>query len=132
MNTYTENDVSNMNCKQLFAELMARQVYALMFHDEMATYFGFLGLKGYSKMHKHQYLSESMTYRKIQEHFMKRHHEIVISFPVTDPDVIPSEWLKHNQFDVTENIKMKAIKEGFETYKSWEERPGKNAATRNP
>ena len=41
--------------EDVFAEVNARYIAALMLHDQMANYFDFLGLHGYKRLHEHQY-----------------------------------------------------------------------------
>lgn len=113
-------DVSTMTCKEIFGEILSKQVHALMFHDQMASYFDFLGLNGFKRMHEYQYLSESVTYRKVQRYFINRYNEIVESHDVENPHAIPSEWLKHTRGEVTPSIKKRSVKEAFEDYREWE------------
>lgn len=41
------------NCKDVFSVINTRQITALMFHDEMADLFDFLGLRGFKRMHEY-------------------------------------------------------------------------------
>ena len=70
--------------------------------------------------HEYQYLSESVTYRKVQRYFINRYNEIVESHDVENPQAIPSEWLKHTRGEVTPSIKKRSVKEAFEDYREWE------------
>lgn len=116
----TRKDISSMTCREIFSCILTRQVYALMFHDQMANYFDFLGLNGFKRMHEYQYLHESVTFRKLQRYYINRYNEIVEPHEVEDPEVIPSEWMNHKRKDVTPQIKKRSIKEAFEEYREWE------------
>lgn len=120
MNMGMEKDLSNMNCKEIFSCILTRQVYALMFHDQMSSYFDFLGLNGFKRMHEYQYLHESVTFRKIQRYYINRHNELIEPHHVENPEAIPSEWMKHTRNEVTPQIKMRSIKEAFLEYRDWE------------
>ena len=52
------------SCKDVYALINNRQTVALMFHDEMADLFDFLGLRGFKRMHEYQYMAESVEHRK--------------------------------------------------------------------
>lgn len=113
-------DVAEMTCKEIFSAMLSRQLYAIMFHDQMSTYFDFLGLEGFRCIHDYQYLSESMLFRDIQSYYMKHYNEFPGHYEVHDPDMIPEDWLKHKRSEVTSVIKKRAIKEGFDEYLEWE------------
>lgn len=110
-----------MSTEEVYASMLSNQVYALMFHDQMASYFDFLGLNGFKRMHEYQYLSESILYRKIQRFFINRHNEIVEPHEVENPHVIPADWSKHNRKEVTPAIRIRSVKDAFEDYREWEQ-----------
>lgn len=113
-------EISSMTCREIFSHVLSRQVYALMFHDQMANYFDFLGLHGFKRMHEYQYLSESIGFRKLQRYYINRYNELIEPHEVDDPEAIPSEWMKHFRSDVTPQIKKRSVKEAFEEYREWE------------
>lgn len=115
-----KKDISSMSCREIFSCILTRQVYALMFHDQMANYFDFLGLNGFKRMHEYQYISESIGFRKLQRYYINRYNELVQPHEVSDPEAIPSEWMNHNRKDVTPQIKKRSVKEAFEEYREWE------------
>lgn len=115
-----EKSAAAMTCREIFAHMLTRQIYALMFHDQMADYFDFLGLHGFKRMHEYQFLSENVLLRKMQRYYINRYNEIVEPHEVDDPEAIPKEWLKHKRSDVTPQIKKRSVKEAFEEYREWE------------
>ena len=112
--------ISELSCKEIFSSILSKQIYGLMFHDQMASYFDFLCLNGFNRLHEYQYLDESVNYRKTQRYFINCYNEIVQSNDVKDPEAIPSEWLRHTRHEVTPAVKQRAVKEGFEEYRDWE------------
>lgn len=46
------------NIIDIFSEIHSRQVRGVMFHNETAQMFDFLGLRGYKRQHEYQMLEE--------------------------------------------------------------------------
>lgn len=114
-------DFTPEDCREVFSVIDARQIVALMFHDQMADYFNFLGLDGFKCMHEYHHLDESICRRKTKRYFIKHHNKLIEEAKVYDPNVIPSEWLKYSQFDVTPQVRIQAVQSGFKRYSEWEE-----------
>lgn len=114
-------DLEGKTCTEIFSEILSRQVFAMMFHDQMAVYFDFLGLCGFKRMHEYQYFSETVAYRCTERFFISHHNEIALVGATHNPGMIPTDWLRHNRFDVTAAIKKRSVKEAFEEYREWEQ-----------
>lgn len=119
-NFEVEKEAPNMTCREIFSYMISRQVHALMFHEQMANYFDFLGLHGFKRMHEYQYLCESVAFRKMQRFYINHHNELLEVGNVGDPEAVPQEWMKHKRSDVTPQIKKRSVKEAFEEYREWE------------
>ena len=65
---------SDINCKAIFEKVINRQISALMFHDEMADMYDFLGLSGFKRLHEYQYFCESAEYKAIKRYFLNHHN----------------------------------------------------------
>ena len=109
-----------MTIEDVYAELKARLVGGMMFHDEMANYYDFIGMRGYKRCHEYHFLCESIWMRNLERHFMKYHHMLIKDIPVDDPEVIPSNWFKYTQIDVDASTKQNAVKSGVEKWVKWE------------
>jgi hypothetical protein len=48
-----------MAAEKIFIELNQHMLKGLMFHEELANYFSFLALEGYSYCHEYHYKEES-------------------------------------------------------------------------
>ena len=112
---------SNPNCAEIFQKINARQIIALMFHDEMADFFDFLGLMGFKRMHEYQYLKESAEHRCIKRYYINHHNKLLEGLSIGDPDVIPDNWYNYTRFDVSMQVRKNAIETAFDQYKSWED-----------
>lgn len=106
--------------KELYGTVNKRQITALMFHDEMADLFDFLGLKGFKRMHEFQYLSESVGHRLLKRYYLNHHGMLLPDDGVTPVDVIPDDWYKYTRMDVTPAVRKQAVQKAMEQYKQWE------------
>lgn len=106
--------------EDVYAEVNARYIAALMFHDQMADYFDFLGLHGYKRIHEHQYYEESRERRKLNRYYIN-HHGRLIPYRFTGTvNMIPDGWLTANRISVGRSTKQKAVEDGFNAYREWE------------
>lgn len=108
------------NCKEAFSLLSQRQVTALMFHSEMSEMFHFLGLSGFEALHRYQYLTESIAHLDMKHYYLDSKGVLLPDGGVDSIDVIPSEWLRYTQEDVTPQVRDQAIQKALEQYEDWE------------
>lgn len=111
-----------MTVDEIFSELSAQMLGGLMVHNQMANYYGFLGLPGYSKCHLYHYWSESKEHVKLMEYFFKYHNKLIRDMPVEDPKLIPKVWYNYEMKDVDVASKRNAVKTGMEKWIEWEEK----------
>ena len=114
-----EKTISMKTCYDIFSAINKRQIEALMFHDQMADYFGFLAYAGYKEMHEYQYISESLEHRKTKKYFMKKHNRI-LKDEVTNPKAVPVEWFSRERNEATDSVKVKGVRDGMMAYHAWE------------
>lgn len=107
-------------CKKAYEEINSRQVTALMFHDQMADFFDFLGLMGFKRMHEYQYVAESAEHRATKRYFLNHHNRLLSEEHIEDPEVIPDSWYKYTRFDVSTQVRKQAVETAFDKYKEWE------------
>ncbi len=108
------------SCKELYSAINTRQITALMFHDEMADMFDFLGLQGFKQMHEYQYRVESEEHRALKRYYISHHNCILPQEEVYPEEVIPDEWLKYTRMDVTPPVCKQAVQKAFDQYLEWE------------
>lgn len=109
-----------MTAEEIFSLISAHMVEGLMFHAQMADYYCFLGLKGYSKCHEYHYLSESCNFRKLSKYYLKHYNKLIASKTTTDPKAIPDSWFKYTRQDVDINTRKSSIQAGQERWVKWE------------
>lgn len=120
MKSFRVTDFEPRSAKEVYSAICSRQVVALMFHDEMADFFNFLGLHGFKKMHECQYCKESDERRHLKNYYMKHHNGILMQEDVEPLEVIPSDWVKYTRMDVTAPVRKQAVQRAMEQYRAWE------------
>lgn len=120
MKAFRVTDFEPRSAKEVYSAICSRQVVALMFHDEMADFFDFLGLYGFKQMHECQYCKESDERRHLKNYYMKHHHRILMQEDVEPEEVIPSDWNKYTRMDVTVPVRKQAVQRAMEQYRAWE------------
>lgn len=108
------------SCAEIFQKINARQITALMFHDQMADFFDFLGLMGFKRMHEYQHFAESAEHRATKRYYINHHNRLLEDLDVSNPEVIPDSWYKYTRFDVSGQIRKQAVETALEQYHSWE------------
>lgn len=107
-------------CEEVYKLISSRQSTALMFHDNMADLFDFLGLNGFKRMHEYQYLVESAEHRALKRYYLNHHGKLLPEEEPHPVSVIPSDWYKYTRMDVTSSVRRQAVKTAFEQYYEWE------------
>ena len=109
-----------MTLDEIFGKLVVHMIEGLMFHDQMANYYNFLGLEGYAECHTYHYLEESCNFNKLESYYVTHCNRLIPELRATDPAVIPDSWYKYNRMDVDTNTKRNAVKTGLEKWMKWE------------
>lgn len=118
LSAFTEYEPKD--CKEIYGAINTRQITALMFHDEMADLFDFLGLRGFKRMHEYQYLVESAEHRALKRYYLNHHGMLLPDEEIDSIDVIPDEWYQYNRMDVTPAVRKQAVQRAMEQYRTWE------------
>lgn len=110
-------DVKNPD--DIFAEISARQVAALMIHDYMASFFDFLGLRGYKRLHEYQFYSEGREYRKTSRYYIN-HHSRMIPESGSKPEFSKTPLHTASRMSVGKSTKQKAVEDCMTEWQKWE------------
>ena len=105
---------------EIFAEISAPMIKGLMIHDQMASYYAFLNLKGYSKCHEYHFWEENKNYLCLKHYYLKRHGKLIREKPIENPQIIPSSWYDYLNENVDINTKRNSVKTGLEKWIKWE------------
>lgn len=106
--------------EEIFRILAVHFIKGMMVHDQMASYYDFLGLRGYKRMHEYQFYKDSKAYREIQRYYINVYGKFVPEERVEDPQLIPEGWKNYKREDVDVNTKRNAVEGGFKKWISWE------------
>lgn len=113
-------EVSSMSCEEVFRAIKERQIIALMFHDQSADLFDFLGLNGFKRMHEYQYLAESLEHRRLSRYYLNHHNKLLFEGPLDNPQAVPEDWAKYTRFEVTPSVRKQSVERSFGDYYDWE------------
>jgi hypothetical protein len=106
---------------EIFTEISKRQIQALMFHNEMADYFDFLGLNGFKRMHEYQYFKESAEMRGTHRYILNHLNKLVSGGTIASIKVIPESWYNYKRSDVDVATRKTAVKDALQKYYEWEQ-----------
>lgn len=109
-----------MAVSDIFEQISTRQIVALMLHDQLADYFGFLGLRGYQALHEQRYREESAEMRATHRFYLSRFNRLLPAGRPEDPAVLPTSWRGRERAEVDASTRRRAVKDGFERWVSWE------------
>ena len=111
-----------MAAEKVFLELSEHMLKGLMFHEELANYFAFLALEGYSYCHEYHYKEESHAYRELNRYYITHYNKLIQKRTgVIEPrQVVPTNWYAYTRKDVDANVKRNAVKEAIAAWVNWE------------
>lgn len=109
-----------MTTEEVFSKIAVHMIEGLMFHEQMANYYEFLGLYGYAECHEYHYLSESCSFHKINKYYVTHFNKLLPELKADDPEVIPNTWIKYTRNDVDTNTIRSSVKAGLEKWVKWE------------
>lgn len=109
-----------MSVEEVFSTLSAHMVRGVMLHEQLASYYDFLGLKGYKRCHEYHYLCESINYRKLCRYYINHFNKLIPEKDIENVNVIPMSWYRYSRDDVDTNTRRNAVKTGVETWVAWE------------
>lgn len=106
--------------EEIYAEINARMIAALMLHSQMADYFDFLGLRGYKRLHEYQYVSEGKERCELNRYYINHHNRMIPDRYEGSVQMIPEGLKNANRISVGKSTKQKAVEDGFNEYRQWE------------
>lgn len=109
-----------MNVSEIYAKIAANMIKGMMLHEQLADYYDFLGLKGYKRCHEYHFMKEAAAYRGVCRYYLNHHNRLIPREEVSDPKAIPDSWYRYERSDVDINTKRNAVKNGLDTWVTWE------------
>ena len=109
-----------MTVEEIFTQTIEHMLKGFMFHEQMANYYDFLGLEGYSKCHEYHYFEESKSYRELCHYYITTYNKLLPEMRFENPNAIPQGWIGYRRQEVDSKTKRAAVKDGLDSWISWE------------
>lgn len=114
--------MSDVKLMETYSIISSHLIKGLMIHNQLMSYYAFLGLNGYSKFHQHQYLEESANYAKLLQYYTKHHNMLIFNSLVSDPEIIPPDWKDKPRTDISPKDLPKLASYAQNRWVLWERR----------
>lgn len=111
-----------MTKSEIFQNISSMFIKGLMLHSQLMELFYYLGLWGYGKFHKKQYLEESKNYAKLCQYYATHYGEIVLDQRIEVQDLTPLyelSGIKKENFNLSKEKQL--IAESFDCWVKWEQ-----------
>lgn len=109
-----------MTVEEIFVKLSDHMINGMMFHEQMANYYDFMGLCGYKRCHEYHYICETMGHRKLNRCYINRYNKLIPESEFNNTSVIPSNWYRYERQEVDAGTKRNAVKNGVAEWLKWE------------
>lgn len=109
-----------MTIDEIYEKLIQHMTKGLMFHEKLADYYDFLGLKGYKRCHEYRFFEETIKFRKVVKYYINHYSKLPSETLIDSPKVIPANWYSHIREDVDIQTKRNSVKTGIQLWKDWE------------
>jgi hypothetical protein len=109
-----------MTVEEIFSQTIEHMLKGFMFHEQMANYYDFLGLEGYSKCHEYHYFKESRAYRELYHYYITTYNKLLPETRFENPNAIPQGWIGYRRQEVDSKTLRAAVKDGLDSWVSWE------------
>ena len=109
-----------MTVEEIYSRIANHMIQGMMMHEQLANYYDFLGLKGYKRCHEYHYMKETCSYRSVCRYFINHHNQLIPYSDVSNPNVIPDSWYRHDRQDVDPGTKKTAVRTGLTKWVEWE------------
>lgn len=110
-----------MTVEEIFNKIASHMIEGIMYHDEFAKAYDFLGLYGYARCQDYHHLEETQAYRNVSHYYEKHYFKLLTPTNISHPDIIPQTWYKYTTQDVDNSTKKGAIKDLMNKWIYWEE-----------
>lgn len=110
-----------MTVEEIFNTIGSHMKDGLLYHDELARAFDFLGLYGYAKCHDYHHFEEALNYRELSHYYATHYFKLLQFNEENKPNIIPEIWYKYASQAVDSNTLRNSIKELMNKWCKWEQ-----------
>ena len=109
-----------MTIEEIFNKIASHMIEGIMYHDELAKAYDFLGLWGYAKCQDYHHIEETSSYRSLSHYYAKHYFKLLQTEHIPKLTIIPEIWFKYTTQAVDPSTKKTAIKELMTQWINWE------------
>lgn len=109
-----------MTVEEIFTKLCKHMIEGVMYHDDFAKAYDFLGFYGFAKCHDYHHFAEEISYRELSHYYATRYFKLLQIKEIPQPKIIPESWYNYKTQDVDIGTKRTAVKELMQKWVSWE------------
>lgn len=106
---------------EILSEIHTHQIKGVMLHDELATVYDFMALRGYKRMHEYHALAEFVNARSTSRYAVNHLNQMLLDGNPTIAKITPTSWKSATRFDVGESDRKTYVKELFKKWRAWEQ-----------
>lgn len=109
-----------MTVEEIFNKIGSHMKEGLMYHDEMARAYDFLGLYGYSQCQNYHFIEEAEGYRCLSHYYTSHYYKLLQLENIEYPKLFPESWYKYTTMAVDAGTKRNSIKDLLTKWIDWE------------
>lgn len=109
-----------MTVEEIFNKLATHMHEGVMYHDEMAKAYDFLGLWGLSLCHTYHAFEEKQGYRCLSHYYATHYFKLLQIEDTPRPKLIPDTWYKYSTQAVDNGTKKSSVKDLMQKWVEWE------------
>lgn len=109
-----------MTVEEIFVKLSAHMINGMMFHEQMANYYDFIGLCGYKRCHEYHYICETIEHRKLNRCYINKYNKMIPEPEFDNQSVIPPNWYRYTRQEVDNSTKRNVVENGVAEWLKWE------------
>lgn len=109
-----------MTIEEIFSKIASHMIKGIMYHNEFAKAYNFLGLWGMAKCHIHHQFEEEFNYVHLSHYYATHQFKLIHVEELPKLTVIPDTWYKYTTQDVDTNTKKNAVKDLMLQWINWE------------
>lgn len=103
-----------------FSKISEHMIKGIMFHDQLANYYAFLGLRGFQKEQEYRFYDEVSSFRRLSRYYVSHYNRLIAEPKFEAPTVIPSGWHGRERQEVDSSTRRNAIDSGYAQWIKWE------------
>lgn len=109
-----------MTVEEIFNKLASHMVEGIMYHDDFAKAYDFLGFYGLAKCHDYHHFTEEANYRELSHYYATHYFKLIQLDKIPQPEIIPQSWYNYTTHAVDVGTKRQAVKELMGKWVNWE------------